>query len=65
MKLKLLLCQFPNPWALRVSGMGCYVKKAKSLYPNIHILYPKKIDLVFKRLKNTLLEVFTRKKIRF
>jgi hypothetical protein len=30
-------CQFPNPWALRVSGMGGYTskceKKSKSLHP--------------------------------
>jgi hypothetical protein len=33
-------CQFPNPWALRVSGMGGYTskceKKSKSLHPNVH-----------------------------
>jgi hypothetical protein len=32
-------CQFPNPWALRVSGMGGYTskceKKSKSLHPNV------------------------------
>ncbi len=22
-------CQFPNPWTLRVSGMGCYTSKCK------------------------------------
>jgi hypothetical protein len=22
-------CQFPNPWALRVSGMGCYTSKCE------------------------------------
>ena len=31
-------CQFPNPWALRVSGMGGYTskceKKSKSLHPS-------------------------------
>ncbi len=31
-------CQFPNPWALKVSGMGCYFSKceknSKSLHPN-------------------------------
>ncbi len=39
MKLKNFFCQFPNPWALRVSGMGCYTskceKKSKSLHPNV------------------------------
>jgi hypothetical protein len=38
MKLKKFFCQFPNPWALRVSGMGGYtskcLKKSKSLHPN-------------------------------
>ncbi len=32
-------CQFPNPWALRVSGMGGYTskceKKSKSLHPSV------------------------------
>ncbi len=31
------VCQFPNPWTLRVSGMGGYIskceKKSKSLHP--------------------------------
>jgi len=35
---KNFFCQFPNPWALRVSGMGGYTskceKKSKSLHPN-------------------------------
>jgi hypothetical protein len=33
-------CQFPNPWALRVSGMGFYTSKCekntKSLHPIVH-----------------------------
>jgi hypothetical protein len=37
MKLKNFFCQFPNPWTLRVSGMGGYTsnceKKSKSLHP--------------------------------
>ncbi len=40
MKLKIFFCQFPNPWALRVSGMGGYTskceKKSKSLHPSSH-----------------------------
>ncbi len=40
MKLKIFFCQFPNTWALRVSGMGGYTskceKKSKSLHPNVH-----------------------------
>jgi hypothetical protein len=36
--LKIFFCQFPNPWTLRVSGMGGYTskceKKSKSLHPN-------------------------------
>ena len=42
MKLKNFFCQFPNPWTLRVSGMGGYTskceKKSKSLHPNARIL---------------------------
>jgi len=38
-----LFCQFPNPWTLRVSGMGGYTsnceKKSKSLHPTIHTQY--------------------------
>ena len=38
---KKFFSQFPNPWALRVSGMGGYTskceKKSKSLHPIIHI----------------------------
>jgi len=34
-------CQFPNPWALKVSGMGGYnskcEKKSKSLHPNVDV----------------------------
>ena len=41
MKLKCFFCQFPNPWTLRVSGMGGYTskceKKSKSLHPTGHI----------------------------
>ncbi len=36
-------CQFPNSWALRVSGMGGYTskceKKSKSLHPRVHPLF--------------------------
>ncbi len=41
MKLKVFFCQFPNPWALRVSGMGGYTskceKKSKSLHPTARL----------------------------
>ncbi len=44
MKLKFFFCQFPNPWALRVSGMGGYTskceKKSKSLHPRVHPYHP-------------------------
>ncbi len=37
-EVEIFFCQFLNPWALRVSGMGCYTskceKKLKSLHPN-------------------------------
>ncbi len=29
MKLKIFFCQFPNPWTLRVSGMGRYTSKCE------------------------------------
>jgi hypothetical protein len=29
MKLKKIFCQFPNPWTLRVSGMGGYTSKCE------------------------------------
>jgi hypothetical protein len=36
-EFEIFFCQFPNPWALRVSGIGCYTskceKKSKSLHP--------------------------------
>jgi hypothetical protein len=36
-------CQFPNPWTLRVSGMGGYTskceKKSKSLHPTAHLRF--------------------------
>jgi hypothetical protein len=39
MKFKKIFGQFPNPWALRVSGMNCYTSKcenkSKSLHPNL------------------------------
>jgi hypothetical protein len=41
MKLKFFFCQFPNPWTLRVSGMGGYTskceKKSKSLHPSVPV----------------------------
>jgi hypothetical protein len=39
-EVEIFFCQFPNPWTLRVSGMGGYTskcgKKSKSLHPIIH-----------------------------
>ena len=29
MKMKFFFCQFPYPWALRVSGMGGYISKCE------------------------------------
>ena len=41
MKLTNFFCQFPNPWTLRVSGMGGYTlkceKKSKSLHPSVRL----------------------------
>jgi hypothetical protein len=43
MKLNIFFCQFPNPWTLRVSGMGGYTskseKKSKSLHPNVQCCF--------------------------
>jgi hypothetical protein len=49
MKLKICFCQLPNPWALWVSGMGCYTSKceeAKSLHLNVQ----GGEDIIWKRL---------------
>jgi hypothetical protein len=47
MKLKIFFSQFPNPWALRVSGMGGYTskceKKSKSLHPNVQYAFSAKL----------------------
>jgi hypothetical protein len=41
MKFKNIFGHFPNPWTLRVSGMGGYTskceKKSKSLHPILHV----------------------------
>ncbi len=39
MKLKFFLCQFPNPWALRVSGMGGYASKCEKSKNHCTLLY--------------------------
>ncbi len=40
-EVEIFFCQFPNPWAIRVSGMGGYTskceKKSKSLNPTLHV----------------------------
>ena len=28
-EVEIFFCQFPNPWTLRVSGMGCYTSKCE------------------------------------
>ena len=40
MKLKIFNCQFPIPWTLRVSGMGCYTWKCEKI-PNHCTLIPR------------------------
>ncbi len=30
-------CQFPNPWALRVSGMGGYTSKCEKKSKSLHL----------------------------
>jgi hypothetical protein len=28
-EVEIFFCQFPNPWTLRVSGMGCHTSKCE------------------------------------
>jgi hypothetical protein len=39
MKLKIFFCQFPNPWALRVSGMGGYSSKCEKSKNHCTLMY--------------------------
>jgi hypothetical protein len=39
MKLKFFFCQFPNPWALSVSGMGGYTSKCEKSQNHCTLLY--------------------------
>ncbi len=39
MKLKKFFCQFPNPWTLRVSGMGGYTSKCEKSQNNCTLLH--------------------------
>jgi hypothetical protein len=39
MKLKNFFSQFPNPWALRVSGMGGYTSKCEKSKNHCTLLY--------------------------
>jgi hypothetical protein len=41
-------CQFPNPWALRVSGMGCYTSKCEKSQNHCTLMY---ISLCSRHLK--------------
>jgi hypothetical protein len=36
MKLKNYFCQFPNPWVLRVLGMGCYTSKCEKIKKSLY-----------------------------
>jgi hypothetical protein len=42
MKLKNFFGQFPNPWALRVSGMGGYTSKCEKSKNHCTLLYTDK-----------------------
>jgi hypothetical protein len=37
-EFEFFFCQFPNPWALRVSGMGCYTSKCGKKIQNHYTL---------------------------
>ncbi len=39
MKLKIFFCQFPNPWTLRVSGMGGYTSKCEKSQNHCTLTY--------------------------
>ena len=39
MKLKFFFCQFPNPWTLRVSGMGGYTSKCEKSQNHCTLMY--------------------------
>jgi hypothetical protein len=41
MKLKFFFCQFPNPWTLRVSGIGCYTSKCEKSQIHCTLMYSK------------------------
>ncbi len=57
MKLKIFFCQFPNPWTLRVSGMGGYTskceKKSKSLHPIVQQNSGRLMTVPCNRVKNS------------
>jgi hypothetical protein len=36
---EIFFCQFPYPWALRVSGMGCYISKCEKYQNHCTLLY--------------------------
>jgi hypothetical protein len=38
-EVEIFFCQFPNPWALRVSGMGCYTSKCEKSQNHCTLLY--------------------------
>ncbi len=50
-EVEIFFCPFPNPWALKVSGMGGYTskceKKSKSLHPTVQGPCPERFDLSF------------------
>ncbi len=47
MKLNFFFCQFPNPWSLRVSGMGCYTSKCEKSQNHCTLMHILKILRVF------------------
>jgi hypothetical protein len=38
-EVEIFFCQFPNPWVLRVSGMGCYTSKCEKSQNHCTLLY--------------------------
>ncbi len=39
MKLNIFFCQFPNPWTLRLSGMGGYTSKCEKIQNHCTLVY--------------------------
>ncbi len=48
MKLKIFFCQFPNPWTLRVSGMGGYTSKCEKSQNHCTLFHRHIVECLFR-----------------